>query len=131
MRDGEHSYLNIAEGEEETAMDPLRGHSITYRIALGPKARTQGVLKTLSRRYYPRRVRAAGFHRQAGGLVPKPRVHLTRFHGVFAPNSDWRAQVTPAKRGQPDSKQTDKSPAERHAAMSWAKRLKRVFNIDL
>ncbi len=32
-------------------------------------------------------------------LVPKPRVNLTRFHGVFAPNSKYRARVTPAKRG--------------------------------
>lgn len=63
--------------------------------------------------------------------VPKPRVNLTRYHGVFAPNSAWRAQVTPAKRGQPNSKQADKTSAERQAAMSWAKRLKRVFNIDI
>ncbi len=33
-------------------------------------------------------------------LVPKPRVNLTRFHGVFAPNSAHRARVTPAKRGK-------------------------------
>ena len=33
-------------------------------------------------------------------LVPKPRVNLTRFHGVFAPNSAHRAQVTPSKRGK-------------------------------
>ncbi len=26
-------------------------------------------------------------------LVPKPRVNLTRFHGVFAPNSAHRARV--------------------------------------
>jgi hypothetical protein len=26
-------------------------------------------------------------------LVPKPRFHLTRFHGVFAPNSKHRAAV--------------------------------------
>jgi hypothetical protein len=30
-------------------------------------------------------------------LVPKPRVNLTRFHGVFAPNSAHRAPVTPLK----------------------------------
>jgi len=30
-------------------------------------------------------------------LVPRPRVNLTRFHGVFAPNSRHRAQVTPAR----------------------------------
>jgi len=33
-------------------------------------------------------------------LVPKPRVNLPRFHGVFAPNSAHRARVTPAKRGK-------------------------------
>jgi hypothetical protein len=33
-------------------------------------------------------------------LVAKPRVNLTRFHGVFAPNSKHRDEVTPAKRGK-------------------------------
>ena len=33
-------------------------------------------------------------------LVLKPRVNLTRFHGVFAPHSKQRAWVTPAKRGK-------------------------------
>ena len=33
-------------------------------------------------------------------LVPKPRVNLTRSHGVFAPNSQHRAQVNPARRGK-------------------------------
>jgi hypothetical protein len=33
-------------------------------------------------------------------LIPKPRVNLTRFHGVFAPNSKLRGRVTPANRGQ-------------------------------
>lgn len=33
-------------------------------------------------------------------LVPKPRVNLTRFHGVFAPNSKHRALVNEA-RGPP------------------------------
>ncbi len=33
-------------------------------------------------------------------LVPKLRVNLTRFHGVFAPNSALRQQKTPARRGR-------------------------------
>lgn len=33
-------------------------------------------------------------------LVPKARVNLTRFHGVFAPNSRHRALVIPARRGK-------------------------------
>jgi hypothetical protein len=67
-------------------------------------------------------------------LVPKPRVNLTRFHGVFAPNSKHRALVTPAKRGKgkiPRSLDDDTTPAERRAAMTWAQRLKRVFDIDV
>jgi Putative transposase len=32
-------------------------------------------------------------------LVPQPRMHLTRFHGVFAPHAALRAPVTPAGRG--------------------------------
>ena len=30
-------------------------------------------------------------------LVPKPRVNLTRFHGVFSPNSKLREFVVPTK----------------------------------
>jgi len=43
------------------------------------------------------------FIARLAALVPKPRVNLTRFHGVFAPNSQHRALVTPARRGK-DSK---------------------------
>ena len=69
-------------------------------------------------------------------LVPKPRVNLTRYHGVFAPNSKYRALVTPAKRGKGKKakaaqQRPDPTPAERRASMTWAQRLKRVFNIDI
>ena len=68
-------------------------------------------------------------------LVPKPRVHLTRYHGVFAPHSKYRAQVTPTKRGNRKKIQSpdvsDQTPAEKRASMTWAKRLKRVFDIDI
>ena len=67
-------------------------------------------------------------------LVPKPRVNLTRFHGVLAPNHRWRRLVTPAERGKgvkPIASTEVSSPTERHAAMTWAQRLKRVFNIDI
>jgi len=68
-------------------------------------------------------------------LIPKPRVNLTRFHGIFAPNSKHRAQVTPAKRGKVKKRRSldedRQTPAECRAAMTWAKRLKRVFGIDI
>jgi hypothetical protein len=40
------------------------------------------------------------FLAKLAALVPKPRVNLTRFHGLFAPNSKYRIEVTPAKRGK-------------------------------
>jgi hypothetical protein len=40
------------------------------------------------------------FMARLASLVPKPRINLTRFHGVFAPNSQFRGHVTPAKRGK-------------------------------
>ncbi len=69
-------------------------------------------------------------------LVPKPRVNLTRFHGVFAPNSKYRALVTPAKRGKGKKTRASdevqyQTSAEKRASMTWAKRLKRVFNIEV
>jgi hypothetical protein len=66
-------------------------------------------------------------------LVPKPRVNLTRFHGVFGPNSKQRSPITPARRGRanPPQSQDDKTPEQHRQAMTWAQRLKRVFNIDV
>jgi hypothetical protein len=41
--------------------------------------------------------------------------------------------VTPAKRGKGCARHEneDKTPEQRHQAMTWAQRLKRVFNIDV
>ncbi len=76
------------------------------------------------------------FIARLAALVPNPKVNLTRFHGVFAPNSQHRALVTPAKRGKGNkSKACDEphehTPVEPRAAMTWAQRLKRVFDIDI
>ena len=69
------------------------------------------------------------FIAKLAALVPAPQVNLTRFHGVFAPNSKHRVQLTPAQRGkQPekaepaDNNEPDKSPEQRHRAMTWMQR---------
>jgi hypothetical protein len=69
------------------------------------------------------------FMARLAALVPKPRVNLTRFHGVFAPNSSVRGEVVKSKRGRRMSPAT--TPAEKRQAMNWAQRLKRVFRIDI
>jgi len=74
------------------------------------------------------------FIARLAALVPKLRVNLTRYHGVLAPNHRWRGLVTPARRGKGvkfTSNAEVRTAAERHAAMTWAQRLKRVFNIDI
>ena len=195
-RDEENSYLQL-DGMEEDPMQQLLGHSITYRVAVGPQQGKKvftlqtvpatesdgnsqaakesgfslhaGVVaqhwerKKLERlcRYITRpaitekrlSITPAGnvryqlktpyrdgtthvvfepldFLSKLAALVPKPKVNLTRFHGIFAPNSRFRSEVTPARRGR-RSGQSDKTPAERRQAMTWAQRLKRVFNIDV
>lgn len=69
-------------------------------------------------------------------LVPSPRLHLIRFHGVLAPNSTLRAKVVPA---QPDkdagtAQRTSNEPGcsrGRPVRIRWARLRRRVFAIDL
>jgi len=184
-------------GMEEDPMQQLLGHSITYRVAVGPQqGRKVFTLQTVPATKADDNAQAAkesGFSLHAGvvaqhwgrkrlerlcryitrpaisekrlsitpagniryqlktpyrdgtthvifepmdflarlaALVPKPRVNLTRFHGVFAANSRFRSEVMPGRRGKA-SNPLEKSPAERRRAMNWAQRLKRVFNIDV
>lgn len=66
-------------------------------------------------------------------LVPRPRLHPIRFHGVPAPDAKLRAQVVPAaEQGQgaarpvsdPDEAQ---DPHRRASRINSARRLKRVL----
>jgi len=63
------------------------------------------------------------FIARMAALMPKPRMNLTRFHGVFAPNSKYRALVTPGKRGKCNKSTAtgetqDQIPIERRTAMT-------------
>jgi hypothetical protein len=69
------------------------------------------------------------FLARLAALVPKPRVNLTRFHGVFAPNSKVRGEVVKSKRGRRLTPTA--TPAEQRQRMTWAQRLKRVFRLDI
>jgi hypothetical protein len=57
-------------------------------------------------------------------LVPRPRLNLTRFHGVFAPNFKYRKRIVPRRPSHIDA---DQPPAP----MTWMQRLKRIFAIDI
>ena len=62
-------------------------------------------------------------------LVPRPRLHLIRFHGVLAPNAKLRAQVVPQEPAQaaPPAECEATCAHRRLVRLSWAKLLKRVL----
>ena len=82
-------------------------------------------------------------------LVPRPRLHLIRFHGVLAPNARLRPEIIPSSGRQagdlpvpgfpsvplnahtPSLDPAEAPPPAAPARLSWARLLKRVFEIDL
>jgi len=96
------------------------------------------------------------FMQRLAALVPRPKLHLIRFgvritslrevsgpplreHGVLTPNAKLRAQVVPPEPEPPEPSAQAAPPAEceatcahhRPVRLSWAKLLKRVFEIDM
>ncbi|MCE2661183.1 MAG: transposase [Rubrivivax sp.] len=76
------------------------------------------------------------FMQRLAALVPRPRLHLIRFHGVLAPNAKLRAWVVPQELEPPAQAappaECEASCAHHHPVrLSWAKLLKRVFEIDM
>jgi hypothetical protein len=80
------------------------------------------------------------FMQRLAALVPRPRLHLIRFHGVLAPNAKLRAlvvpqgppaQVQPATEAAAAAECEVESVQARPQRISWARLLKRVFDIDM
>jgi hypothetical protein len=81
-------------------------------------------------------------------LVPAPRVHLVRFHGIFGPAAAWRPLIIPTTKIEsapaegnpaPSRESVDVAAVEyteqdsrlRRHNHSWAQLMKRVFAIDV
>ncbi len=79
------------------------------------------------------------FMQRLAALVPRPRLHLIRFHGVLAPNARLRARVVPqgpetqAQVAEAAMASECDAPAvqARPHRIGWARLLKRVFDIDM
>ena len=79
------------------------------------------------------------FMQRLAALVPRPRLHLIRFHGVLAPNAKLRPRVVP--QGSEVAEQTSEAAVageceteaaqQRPGRISWARLLERVFDIDM
>ena len=76
-------------------------------------------------------------------LIPAPRFHLLRFHGLLAPHATGRAQIIPSGRDAVDQDGGPAGAGRRSGAaegtlpssgslgLSWATLLKRVFALDV
>ena len=71
-------------------------------------------------------------------IVPRPKVHLTRFHGVLAPHYKFRKMIAPVKAEPPKLELVpDQTPTgalaeqKKKTRISWARLLKRIFGIDV
>jgi hypothetical protein len=76
-------------------------------------------------------------------LIPSPRFHLLRFHGLLAPHTKTRAQIIPGGRAAVDpdggpgtagrlpGAAEGAPPPAGSAGLSWATLLKRIFALDV
>lgn len=65
-------------------------------------------------------------------LIPQPRMHMVRFHGLLAPNSKLRSKVIPKPKEQSEGSVSGPGdPNQSQRRMYWAKLLKRTFDIDV
>jgi Putative transposase len=122
-----HAGVAIAASERATLERLCRNVSrppvAADRLALTPSGHVRDTLKNPYRDGTTQIVlEPLELMARLAALVPPPRMHLTHYHGVFAPHSKLRAAKPPVAR-QP--------PTPRHAAMNWAKRLKHVFGIEI
>jgi hypothetical protein len=67
-------------------------------------------------------------------LIPPPRQHRHRYHGVLAPHSPWREQVTASAANaseQTSSSPQDSQPSSHHGpgAYLWAMLLARIYEV--
>ena len=71
------------------------------------------------------------FMQRLAALVPRPRLHLIRFHGVLAPNAKLRPLIIPsepANATDPRAGQGDTLAPAATARIRWAQLLKRVLH---
>jgi hypothetical protein len=81
------------------------------------------------------------FIEKLSALVPPPKHHLVRYHGILAPHSKFRPLVVPNKVTE-EEKKDDPSPSSppdtpspdtgtKTKRLTWAQLLQRVFDIDI
>jgi hypothetical protein len=71
------------------------------------------------------------FIARLAALVPRPRSHLLRYHGLFAPNARHRRLIVPCPPAHTAAKPAEHDSPTPPARLTWMARLHRVFGIDI
>jgi hypothetical protein len=71
------------------------------------------------------------FIARLAALVPPPRFHLATYHGVLAPNHQWRSKVVPRKTGSRHRRTGTARKASRAGRHPWAELMRRVYSFDV
>ena len=79
------------------------------------------------------------FIEKVAALIPPSRMHMTRFHGVFAPNAAWRklivveglGKLIEEKLGMVSKPGRPKRELTAEEKYTWATMLRRIYKIDL
>ena len=160
MVQGYSAHANVAiKAHDRAGLEKLCRYGLRSPIAISRLSLTDdGLVQYRLKRPWPRpggttclTLQPTDFLRRLACLIPPPRTHQLRYHGVFSPSSPMRKRLPPppvravqaaAPGVQQGQKVDDKPPVQAHAddpdkpaSMSarirWAKLIKRVFKKDL
>ena len=65
-------------------------------------------------------------------LIPPPRQHQVRYHGILAPAAAWRDRVVPGRPARAGDAEVsaERGPTNRRGRRRWAELLRRIFAVD-
>jgi hypothetical protein len=115
---------NDRDGLDRLCRYGARSPVANARLSLDPTGRVVSLKRPLRDGRTALAFTPLDFLRRLAALIPPLRSHLTRYHGVFAPNHHLRAAIVP-------SAAPDQPAAAPRRWLNWADLLKRVFAIDV
>jgi len=160
MVQGYSVHANVAiKAHDRAGLEKLCRYGLRSPIAQSRLSLTEdGLVRYQLKRPWPRpggitclTLQPTDFLRRLACLIPPPRTHLIRYHGVFSPSSTLRSRLPPppARVAQTEDPQAlqDKpagdqppaqapdddpdQPASLSARIRWAQLIKRVFKADV
>jgi hypothetical protein len=156
MVEGYSVHANVAvKAEDRTGLERICRYGLRSPLALNRLSLTgDGMVEYKLKRPWPKpggithlTLKPTDFLRRLACLIPPPRTHQLRYHGVFSPSSPRRKRLPPPPvspqhvahpetderqaASEPPQTATDDKPHSLSRRIKWAHLIKRVFKKDL